>query len=152
MSPPAHPAGGRAVAGSNPVSPITRKARKRGRFDFSCGAARGPTGNKRGKSSAGWGQFSSVVALADVKRSHGAGHLYVKHGSYYGRWRGVDGRLVNKKIGKVRQRGESDGITRADAERGLRRLVEAEISAAATRCSSSARAASRASAGPVRSP
>jgi integrase len=61
-----------------------------------------------------------------VKRSHGSGHLYVKHGSYYGRWRGLDGRLVNKRIGKVRTRGQKDGITRADAERGLRRLVEAE--------------------------
>src|SRR5690242_12480809 len=28
----AHPAGGRAAAGSNPVSPTTRKARKRGPF------------------------------------------------------------------------------------------------------------------------
>ena len=74
----------------------------------------------------GWGQFSTALALRGVKRSHGAGHLYVKHGSYYGRWRGSDGRLVNKKIGKVRQRGQSDGITKAEAERGLRRLVEAE--------------------------
>jgi transposase len=37
------------------------------------------------------------------------------------------GRLVNKRIGKVRTRGQKDGITRADAERGLRRLVEAEM-------------------------
>ena len=66
------------------------------------------------------------VRSEGVKRSHGSGHLYVKHGSYYGRWRGVDGRLVNKRIGKVRARGEKDGITRADAERGLRRLVEAD--------------------------
>jgi integrase len=61
-----------------------------------------------------------------MKRSHGSGHLYVKWGAYYGRWRGEDGRFVNKKIGKVRTRGENDGITRAEAERGLRRLVEAE--------------------------
>ena len=61
-----------------------------------------------------------------MKRSHGSGHLYVKHGSYYGRWRGIDGRLINKRIGKVRTRGAKDGITRAEAERGLRGLVEAE--------------------------
>jgi hypothetical protein len=61
-----------------------------------------------------------------MKRPHGSGHLYVKWGSYYGRWRGVDGRFVNKKIGEVRRRGEKNGITRAEAERGLRRLVEAE--------------------------
>ena len=58
-----------------------------------------------------------------MKRSHGSGHIYIKWGSYYRRWRGVDGRLINKKIGKVRKRGEKDGITRADAERGLRRLA-----------------------------
>src|SRR4051794_4356188 len=74
----------------------------------------------------GWGEFPAAVALGGVKRSHGSGHLYLKHGSYYGRWRGLDGRFVNKKIGKVRKRGEKDGITRADAERGLRRLVEVE--------------------------
>lgn len=50
----------------------------------------------------------------------------MKHGSYSGRWRGADGRFVNKKIGKVRKRGEKDGTTRAEAERGLRRPVEAE--------------------------
>jgi hypothetical protein len=61
-----------------------------------------------------------------MKRSHGSGHLYVKCGSYYGRWCGVDGRLVNRKVGEVRKRGEKDGITRAEAERGLRRLIEAE--------------------------
>ena len=70
--------------------------------------------------------FRSTSLFVGVKRSHGSGHLYVKWGSYYGRWRGVDGRLINKKIGKVRTRGAKDGITRAEAERGLRRLVEAE--------------------------
>jgi hypothetical protein len=62
-----------------------------------------------------------------MKRSHGSGHLDVKWGSYHGRWRGADGRLINKKIGEVRRRGDKNGITRAEAERGLRRLVEAEF-------------------------
>jgi hypothetical protein len=61
-----------------------------------------------------------------MKRSHGSGHLYLKWGSYYGRWRGVDGRLISKEIRRVRRRGAEDGITQADDERGLRRLVEAE--------------------------
>src|SRR3954454_6060080 len=61
-----------------------------------------------------------------MKRSHGAGRLYVKWGSYYGRWRALDGRYVNRRIGKVRARGQSDGITKAEAERALRRLIEAE--------------------------
>jgi hypothetical protein len=61
-----------------------------------------------------------------VKRPHGTGTLYVKWGSFYGRWTTPDGRRVNRRIGKVRVRGESDGFTRAQAERGLRRLIEPE--------------------------
>lgn len=60
-----------------------------------------------------------------MKRSHGTGQLYVKWGAYYGRWVALDGRRVNRKIGKVRVRGEKGGITRAEAERGLRKLIEA---------------------------
>ena len=33
---------------------------------------------------------------------------------------------MNRRIGKVRNRGEKDGLTRADAERQLRRMIEAE--------------------------
>jgi integrase len=61
-----------------------------------------------------------------MKRPHGTGTLYVKWGSYYGRWIAPDGRRVNRKIGDVRVRGESRGITRGEAERGLRQLIEAE--------------------------
>jgi hypothetical protein len=32
----------------------------------------------------------------------------------------------NRKIGKVRPRGEKDGLTRTEAERALRRMIEAE--------------------------
>ena len=60
-----------------------------------------------------------------MKRSHGTGTLYIKWGSYYGRWVALDGRRFNRKIGKVRVRGEKGGITRAEAERGLRKLIAA---------------------------
>jgi integrase len=50
----------------------------------------------------------------------------VKWGSYYGRWTTPDGRPVNRRIGKTRVRGETGGLTRSEAERGLRRLIEAE--------------------------
>src|ERR1035441_3817035 len=60
------------------------------------------------------------------KRSHGTGHLYEKWGSYYGRWRTSDGRLLNRKIGKVRSVGERDGLTRTPGERGFRRILEEE--------------------------
>jgi integrase len=60
------------------------------------------------------------------KRNAGAGHLYEKHGSYYGRWRTLDGRLLNRKVGHIRTPGTRDGLTRAQAERKFRRLQDAE--------------------------
>jgi integrase len=62
------------------------------------------------------------------KRDYGTGHLYVdpKRDAYYGRWRTSTGRLLNRKVGQVRRRGESDGLTRADAEKKFRKMQEAE--------------------------
>jgi integrase len=60
------------------------------------------------------------------KRTAGAGHLYEKYGSYYGRWRTLDGRLLNRKVGPIRTPGIRDGLTRAQAEREFRRLQDAE--------------------------
>lgn len=59
-------------------------------------------------------------------RGRGTGHLYEKWGSYYGRWRTLDGRNLNRIIGPVRTPGASDGLTRAQAERAFRRLQDAE--------------------------
>jgi integrase len=60
------------------------------------------------------------------KRGGGTGHLYEKWGSYYGRWRTLDGRFLNRVVGPVRKPGASDGLTRAQAERAFRRLQDAE--------------------------
>lgn len=60
------------------------------------------------------------------KRSYGTGHLYEKWGSYYGRWRTGDGRLLNRKVGDIRPAGSREGLTRVQAERQLRRMQEAE--------------------------
>ncbi len=60
------------------------------------------------------------------RRSAGTGHVYEKWGSYYGRWRTTDGRLLNRKVGRVRSVGERDGLTRTQAEREFRRLQDAE--------------------------
>jgi integrase len=60
------------------------------------------------------------------RRSAGTGHVHEKWGSYYGRWRTSDGRLLNRKIGKVRSTGERDGLTRTQAEREFRRLQQQE--------------------------
>ena len=72
------------------------------------------------------GELSPRCPWVVMKRPHGTGTLYVKWGSYYGRWLAPDGRRVNRRIGKVRVRGKAGGLTRAEAERGLRRLIEAE--------------------------
>jgi hypothetical protein len=57
-----------------------------------------------------------------MKRPYGAGQLYEKSGAYYGRWRTPDGRRLNRRIGPVRGSCDSDGITRAQAERAFRKL------------------------------
>jgi hypothetical protein len=59
-------------------------------------------------------------------RQHGTGRIYVKYGSYYGRWRAPDGRYINRRLGKVRGRGEEEGLSRREADRLLRRLMEAD--------------------------
>ncbi len=62
-----------------------------------------------------------------TKRIYGTGHhLYEKSESYYGRWRTSEGRQLNRKVGPVRNAGESDGLTRAQAEREFRRPQDAE--------------------------
>ena len=66
--------------------------------------------------------------MGSMKRSYGSGHLYVKSSAYYGRWRGPDGRFVNRRIGAVRVRGSKEGLTRPQAERELRRRIERETS------------------------
>ena len=68
-----------------------------------------------------------VQPLNMGKRDYGTGHVYVKHGSYYGRWRTLDGRLVNRKLGKVRPVGQrSGGLTRVQAGREMARRREQE--------------------------
>jgi integrase len=60
------------------------------------------------------------------KRSYGTGQIHEKSGSYYGRWRTPDGRMLNRKIGKIRLPGEREGLTGTQAEREFRKMREAE--------------------------
>jgi hypothetical protein len=64
--------------------------------------------------------------MGAMPRPHGTGRIYTKWGSYYGRWRTVDGRYVNRRLGNMRARGEKEGLSRREAERVLRRLIEAQ--------------------------
>jgi integrase len=61
-----------------------------------------------------------------AKRGYGTGQLYLKHGAYYGRWRTLDGRKLNRRIGAVRDENATGGLTRTEAERQFRKLQEAE--------------------------
>ena len=63
-----------------------------------------------------------------AKRGYGTGQLYVKHGSFYGRWRTLDDRKLNRKIGRARSDGAVTGLTRIEAERLFRKLQETEES------------------------
>jgi len=57
-----------------------------------------------------------------AKRAYGSGSLIVHRGAWYGRWRAGD-RHLKRKLGPVRAAGSSEGLTRMQAERALRRLM-----------------------------
>jgi integrase len=61
-----------------------------------------------------------------TKRTYGTGCLYESHGSYYCRWRTLDGRQLHRLIGRVRPAGSKDGLTRSQAEAAFRRMQDAE--------------------------
>ncbi|HEV7774885.1 MAG TPA: tyrosine-type recombinase/integrase [Conexibacter sp.] len=63
----------------------------------------------------------------DARRSHGTGSLSVRadrngRETYYGSWY-ANGRRVKRRVGPKRPRGERAGLTRAQAEAELRRLI-----------------------------
>ncbi|HEY4897749.1 MAG TPA: site-specific integrase [Solirubrobacteraceae bacterium] len=60
------------------------------------------------------------------KRAYGTGLLFIKYGAYYGRWRAQDGRRLGRKIGPVRSHREPNGLTRPQAEKRFRALLEHE--------------------------
>ena len=70
-----------------------------------------------------------------ARRSYGTGSLDVRTDSagretWYGKWH-ANGRRVKRKIGPKRTEGSRDGLTRAQAEAELRRLM-AEVQVAPT--------------------
>ena len=60
-----------------------------------------------------------------TRRRHGSGSLFAYRGAWYGKWRS-GGRQVKRKLGPKRPPGGRDGLTRPQAERELRRRIEAE--------------------------
>lgn len=65
------------------------------------------------------------------RRTYGTGSLLIERGSYYGQFR-IAGRQVKRKLGAVRKPGTRDGLTKAQAERRLRQLIEATDTAPPT--------------------
>ena len=59
------------------------------------------------------------------KRSYGTGSIYVKAGNWYGRW-WVGDQRVKRKLGTVRDPGSRTGLTKSQAEREMRRRMDAE--------------------------
>jgi integrase len=57
------------------------------------------------------------------RRSYGTGRLYVKSGAWYGRW-WIDGRRVNRKLGRTREPGSREGLTKREAEAAMRRQIQ----------------------------
>lgn len=68
---------------------------------------------------------------AMARRSYGTGSLYVRRDAggrdhWYGKWYSADGRRLKRNIGPKRKAGTREGLTRAQAERELQRLIEIE--------------------------
>ena len=64
------------------------------------------------------------LRLQEPKRHrNGTGSVVVRGDVYHGKWRGSDGRQLMRRLGRVRQRGARDGLTRAQAERELRGVM-----------------------------
>ena len=57
-----------------------------------------------------------------ARRSYGSGSIIERDGNYYGKWR-VGGRQVKRLLGPIRSKGESDGLTRRQAEAKLREKI-----------------------------
>jgi integrase len=73
---------------------------------------------------------------AVARRSYGTGALYIRRDArgretWYGKWR-VRGRQVKRRIGTARRAGTREGLTRAQAERELRRKIESTVPALAS--------------------
>jgi integrase len=76
-----------------------------------------------------------MAARDDTRRSYGSGRIVVRADTrgvetFYGIWH-ADGRRVKRRLGIKRPRGGREGMTVADAERELRRLMDEPVPAAA---------------------
>jgi integrase len=66
----------------------------------------------------------SATRAKRTRRAYGTGTLRIVGNSWLGSWYGPDGRRVQRKLGAVRRESRAGGLTKAQAERELRRLRE----------------------------
>jgi integrase len=59
------------------------------------------------------------------RRPHGSGSVFMHRGSWYGRWY-VGSHRVKRRLGRARQPGEREGLTKSQAERELRARMQRE--------------------------
>jgi integrase len=76
--------------------------------------------------------MASEGGKQQTKRAYGSGSIVVKGHTYYGKWRWPDGRQVKRALGPIRQPGSRDGLTKAQAEARLRKLMAEEVAPAIT--------------------
>ena len=62
------------------------------------------------------------MAEDNNRRAYGSGSLYPHRGSWYAKWY-VGTRQIKRKIGRQRKRGSREGLTKAQAEKEMRRLM-----------------------------
>jgi integrase len=72
------------------------------------------------------GPLSPAKRVTPRRRDYGTGTLRVVRGSWLASWYAADGRRVQRKVGPARTEGRSDGLTKAQAEKALRRIREIE--------------------------
>jgi integrase len=62
--------------------------------------------------------------MARSRRAYGSGSLRPENGSWYGRWRTAAGGNANRRVGPMRTPGTKDGLTKKQAERKLREMMD----------------------------
>lgn len=72
------------------------------------------------------GRAKTTRASRKSRRAYGTGTLRIVGSSWIGSWYSLDGRRVQRKVGAARTPGRTDGLTKAQAERELRRLRESD--------------------------
>jgi hypothetical protein len=73
--------------------------------------------------------------MARSRRAYGSGSLRIENGIWYGRWYTATGGRANRRVGPARSPGTTDGLTKRQAERKLRELMDGNAGRVTTNAS-----------------